>query len=289
MNVQRGGESVCSTGPGVAVRPLIFFLPGLLGEDDPEVAGFLHPLTAYLDLVQITYFDWAKHVETGCDYSVLAEDVLRQIEARAPEGPVRIAGYSLGGHLAFATAAAIEKKGRAVASLAVLDAPVDFASVKGSFAKRMRKRIENLMTFKLRAGLASAISKWLIQDQSWVRLRSILQYRNQTLPVDFHEYLHRKLTMQLVRKIYAAWWRKTLQMAAPVEGILSLFRSQEHEPHESQDLGWGRYCRNVRVIPVAGTHRKMFDPAINGPMQAAFVEVLSGPHDETVVLRSASK
>jgi thioesterase domain-containing protein len=258
-----------------APRPVVFFLPGLFGDDDPEVARFLAPLRSSLELVPVTYFDWVQHVETDCDFAVLADHILRQIETRTPGGSIRMAGYSLGGHLAFAAALALEAKGRKVESLAILDAPLDFASVNGSFGKRLRARIDQVLRFNLRGGLASAISKSLIQERSRPVLRRLARRRNISLPLHFEADLHRKLTMQLVRRIYAGWWQNTLKQAAPLAARWNLFRSQEHEAYESQDLGWAPYCPNLRVIHVAGTHRGMLDPSINGPLRAAFAESLS--------------
>ena len=256
-------------------RPTVFFLPGLFGDQDPVVEEFLAPVRAHLNLVPVTYFDWAGHIETDCDFAVLAAHVLAQIEARAPDGPVRMAGYSLGGHLVFATALALEAKGRKVESLAILDAPLDFGSLKGGFGKKLQSRIAQILRFNLRGGLASVISKCLIREPSWPVLRRLIPYRNTPLPFHFEKELDHKLTMQLVRRIYHNWWQRTLAEAAPLKARWNLFRSQEHEAYESEGLGWEAYCSNLKVIHVAGTHRGMLAPSINGPLRSAFVEALS--------------
>jgi thioesterase domain-containing protein len=269
MQVGRDSENV----PGTQ-RPAVFFFPGLFGEDDPEIAKFCEPLRTDLDFLPVAYFDWARHVETNCDFAALAEDVLAQIETGMPSGPIRMAGYSLGGHLAFATALALEAKGRRVESLAILDAPVDFGSVKGSFRKRLNMRMEQILSFNLRGGLASVIGKCLTGERSRPILRYLPRYQKTKLPFDFDVALHRKLTMQLVRSLHGDWWQKTLQEATPLDAPWNLFRSQEHEAYEPDDLGWAPYCRNLRVIHVAGTHRGMLDPKISGPFRAAFVDCL---------------
>jgi thioesterase domain-containing protein len=259
-------------------RPAVFFLPGLFGEDDPEIAKFCEPIRASLDFLPVGYFDWAQHVETRCDFAILAEHVLKQIETRMPTGPIRMAGYSLGGHLAFATALSLEAKGRRVESLAILDAPLDFASLKGPLSKRLRARTEQILSFNVRGGLASVIGKVLIRERSRPILHSLLRYRNTALPFHFETDLHRKLTMQLVRRLHDGWWEKTLQEANPLQAPWNLFRSQEHEASEREDLGWAPYCRNLRVIHVAGTHRGMLDPAVSGPFRAAFIDALIAAH-----------
>jgi len=260
--------------PGTPL-PAVFFLPGLFGDDDPEIAKFCEPIRAELDFLPVTYFDWAGHAETHFAFAALTEHVLRQIEARMPAGPIRMAGYSLGGHLAFATALALEAKGRRVEALAILDAPVDFASLKGSFRKRLRSRMDQVLRFNLRGGLAAVISKCLIRERSRPILRYLLRYRNTRLPFHFETDLHRKLTMQLVRRLHDGWWQETLREATPLEAPWNLFRSQEHEADECEDLGWGPYCRNLRVIHVAGTHRGMLDPGISGPFRAAFIDAFT--------------
>jgi len=258
-------------------RPVVFVLPGLGGEDDPDFEGFWQPMRSRFDLVKIRYFDWTELVETGCDIDALAAHVRRQIEGKIPAGPVRLAGYSIGGHLAYSTALAFQSEGRWVESVAVLDACVNVSGFTPSFCHRMRARLKRLASFDARAGIASVVAKCLVMDGSRPVLRQLSRYRHLRLPFRFETFLHHKITMQLVRRIYPAWWSALLRQAPPLEAPTWLFRSEEHETGEPEDLGWVEYCPNLKVIRVAGSHRGMLKPPVNGPLRAAFAEAMTAP------------
>jgi thioesterase domain-containing protein len=256
-------------------RPVVFVLPGLGGEDDPELEKFWGPLRPSLDLVPVSYMDWTEILEAGCDFDVIATHVRRQIESREPTGPIRMAGYSIGGHLAYATAVALEKMGRQVESVVILDAPVSIGGFTPPLRHRFRARVEGLFNLNLLDTAASLCAKVLTRDAGRPALRRLSRYRAVPLPLGFENYLHHKITMQLVQRIYPDWWHSTLERAIPLAGTARLFRSEEHEPFEQEDLGWASYCRNLKVSPVAGTHRGMLDSEVNGPLRAAFVEAMT--------------
>ena len=53
-----------------------------------------------------------------------------------------------------------------------------------------------------------------------------------------------------------------------------LFRSEEHGPLESEDLGWKCLCKNLTVIRVSASHDTMLDPrnasAIRAQLESIF-------------------
>jgi thioesterase domain-containing protein len=277
---ERQGESPPwpRVGPAAAqpvFRPVVFVLPGLGGEEDPELEKIWGPARAVLDLVPIAYLDWTDLVERGCDFRAIAEHVRRQIEAKVPSGPIRMAGYSIGGHLAYATAVGFQAAGRPMGCVAILDAPLSVSHFVPSLPQRLRGRFRQVLSFDPGAALSSLISKCLVMDRSRPLLRRFARYRRVRLPFGFDVHLHHKITMQLVRRIYAAWWDGVLGNAPPLDAPVWLFRSEEHEAYEQHDLGWAAYCPNLKVVPVAGSHRGMLDSSINGPLREAFVAAMT--------------
>jgi thioesterase domain-containing protein len=254
--------------------PVVFVLPGLGGEDDPELERFWGPTRTALDLAPVTYLDWTDLIAANDDFTIIADHVRRQIESRIPEGPIRMTGYSIGGHLAYITALAFEKDGRPIESIMILDAPVEVGKHHTPLRQRLLARLRKLFGFKPRAALASLLAKLLMMERFRPLLHRLARYRQTPLPFRFHDFLHHTITMQLVLRIYPAWWRNVLSHAAPLDSPVSLFRSEEHQPGEAEDLGWSKYCRNLTVVNTAGSHRGMLHPSVNGPLREAFISLM---------------
>ncbi len=269
-------------------RITVFYLPGLGGREDPELETFFAPSRALFDLVPLTYLDWKQIAEADCDFNVFAAHVTRQIEIRMPSGPIRIAGYSMGGHLAFAAARGFEQRGRVVAALVILDSPANAIYFTSTLRRRIAVRIKRLLAFDFRSGLASVLAKILILRRARPLLRWLARYRDTLLPWSFDQYLHHKITMQLVRRLFPPWWQSVGPLGPPLAAPAFIFRSEEHEPCEREDLGWNEYCLDVRVIPVAGSHRGMLDPTKNRSMREAFVETMASPASQPPVQVAAA-
>jgi thioesterase domain-containing protein len=256
-------------------RPVVFVLPGLGGEADPDLEIFYRPMRAELDLVPITYLDWVELLDADCEFASVAANVRRQIESRMPNGPIRMAGYSIGGHLAYVTALALRAEGRSVDVVAILDAPADVEDFVLSFREQLRARLERLRSFNVRAGLASLFAKALILGNSHRAFSYLARHRRRTLPFRFDTYLHHTITMQLVLRIFPVWWKKQSQQTTIILDTLTyLFHAEGREPTEREDLGWSKYCSHLKVLNVAGSHRGMLHPSVNAPLRAAFTAAM---------------
>jgi len=98
--------------------PMVFLVPGKWG-DTPLLARFRMACASGIRVVPTSYPD------LGCltrgDFEDIVAHLLAQIELFAPEGPILLAGYSLGGDFAYAVADRVSKRGRRVSALLVLD------------------------------------------------------------------------------------------------------------------------------------------------------------------------
>jgi len=245
---------------------LIFFLPGISEGD----TAYWEPFSNVVRLVPLSYLDWPELVKPEVMFEGLLPHLIRQIQDFKPAGAVHLVGYSIGGPLAYACAMALQAEGRAVDSLTILDGQSGYESV----GTNLRKRWRNLSTFDVRAGLASVLAKLLTQERAWPWLRRLSPMRDRKLPFDFGPYLHLKLKMQLMWRMFPPWWRKVARPNSQLATPTFLFRSEEHETWEPDDLGWGRYCRSVTVIPVAGSHDTMLAPENLGSLCADLVRAL---------------
>jgi hypothetical protein len=140
--------------------------------------------------------------------------------------------------------------------------------------RRLRERFEQLLTLASRDGLGSLVAKGLTLQPAMPLLRHISRWRDTKLPFSFDSYLHHKITIQLMRRLYWPWWRATVQSGFSLMTPTFLFRSEDHEPSESEDLGWRHLCKNLTVIRVAAFHNTMLDPdnadAIRRQLQSIF-------------------
>jgi thioesterase domain-containing protein len=246
--------------------PWLFLLSGLGGEqrlfrDVPQV-------------VPIEYMLWPEFFEQGNDYGAQFREVKAQINARR-KGPVRMVGYSVGGMLAWACASAFQASGLGVESVIILDASAHpDKTVPAPRAARLRRRFEELRAFTVRAAIASLVAKFLSKNSSASLLRRALPYRNTALPFDFHSYLNHKLNMQLQLPVILPWWKQVTETLPKLNAPVFLFRSEEHEPSERQDLGWGELCSDVTVVPVAGSHNGMLEPENCQALSESILRVL---------------
>ena len=261
--------------PNSSATSPVFMLPGLGGEDAPELEGFWGTFRDVLPVVMVSFYDWTDLARPGIDFHALVLHIKRQIESHRPTGPLRLAGYSMGGHLAYACALAFQAEGRQVERLVLLDAPADMEAFSPPLNDRLRERIGRLLSFELLPGLASLIAKFATTERGLPLLRRMTRFRKTRLPLNFHHYLHRKLTMQLLLRMFMPWWRTMAHPSPPFAAPSFLFRSEELQHFRDEDLGWSEYCLDLTVVRVAGSHHSMFDPRNSGPLRAAFLEAMT--------------
>ncbi len=105
LNDNTGGPSLL----GAAGAQNLFVLPPMLG-----FAMIYRPLAERLPGVSFYGFDFVDTAEPEC---VVADHIERQ----QPQGPLTLMGYSAGGNLAFETVKELERRGRTVQRLILLD------------------------------------------------------------------------------------------------------------------------------------------------------------------------
>jgi thioesterase domain-containing protein len=164
---------------------------------------------------------------------------------------------------------ALQAEGKPVDCFVVLDARASY----GPPPTTLRERWEHFATFDVRAGLASILAKLLTRGPGLHLLRRLVPLRHAKLPFNFGAYLHNKLKMQLMVSMFAPWWH-AVQQNSELTTPTFMFRSEQHEAWEPDDLGWGHYCKNVSVLHVPGSHQTMLEPEHFGALCTDLVQVL---------------
>jgi thioesterase domain-containing protein len=261
-------------GMPMAELPIMYLLPGII-DSDPDFDRVWNPLRNTLRIVKVSYLDWTELIIPGADIASVISHVKRQIEIDSPTGPIRLAGFSFGGYVAYACALAFQSAGRSVACLAIVDAPA--IKMRLPWKKRFRSRIQRVSSFDLRAALASTIAKFASRKYAWSLLRRFSRFRSVSLPLDFGEYLHAKITMQLQLQMCATWSSTVAPSAAPLVAPTFIYRSTDLNSAHEEDLGWGRYCSNCKVIRVPGDHLTMLFAENNGMLLSSIRANMTAP------------
>ncbi len=254
-------ESSTSTGNEVERTSAVFILPGV--DDDLRI---WEPLREAFGSRIIGYLDWTELLTASL--ADLAAHVLAQIENLSAAGEIRLVGYSLGGSLGYAVAKALQTAGRPVSCLVLLDSAADVDPTPKSVARRLRERFRQLLTLASRGGIASLAAKVLTLQPALPLLHYVARWRDTRLPFNFDAYLHRKITIQVMRRLYWPWWRSIVESGFSLTTPTFLFRADEHEPFESDDLGWKCLCKHLTVIRVAASHDSILDPDNAGSIRA---------------------
>ena len=256
-----GGIADCSCGVGSirAVNDRSFPTLILLGVGNNAVdpAFFCSSAEHAARFQTIRYPGWRRYVETGFSADKLIEHLAAQIALRAPEGPIRIIGISIGGHLGYAAALNLQASGREIGGFCAIDtltttptSPV--AGWQGralregvgllrdrrldEFGRFLRSRFWNALLRLPGARLASVIRRIAPSD----RLPWILGAD----PI-FGQELSMRLLIQKVAPWTALLDREPITLRAPAV----FFRTYSNAEADSL---WRRRCPGINIVELPG-------------------------------------
>ncbi len=258
--------------------PDVFLLPAI-GGDDPRLVNFRALCRSALRVELVELGDWPELIAPGFDLSALVGSLAERIMNRAPAGPLRLAGWSYGGHLAVAVASALCEAGCEVAFLGILDtttSPLTFADL---VPQRRPTRMENLRQVPawIRAGetanrLADFIVTRVVARPRLLRLAA--RRRHVWLPFGFGFHLNRRMGLRLRRDLLEVW-RLRREPPPPLSvSSLVLFRAAETEPFAPDEVGWCAAYPDIRIVPVTGDHTTMLEPPHLATLCARFIETV---------------
>lgn len=260
-----------------AQTPPIFLLPGM-GKDEPRLVRF-RAACAPLRLVGVDYGDWQEWVTWGLEFSALVDHVVATIEAEAPEGPIFLAGYSLGGLIAYGTAAVLLARGRTLGYFSVIDqlfsrGTIDRAPDAGPKTRRAEfdRFINAFRNGEWADEIACAISRRLIGPRWEPLLRTAARSRLGPAhwPGSLGFYMPYRLSMYLITEMVRRWHVQMAESPQTLPIPTVLFRSNAYPVGTPADLGWRKLCPDLTIIPIDGGHTSMFDPPNLEPLVRKF-------------------
>jgi thioesterase domain-containing protein len=99
---------------------LFVYLPGA-GGGEADLSAFRKSLGAAFQFEIVDYPGWNRYIDENFSAEDLAAEFATQIAAIVPQGPILIAGASLGGHFGYAAALQLKTAGRDVAGFCAID------------------------------------------------------------------------------------------------------------------------------------------------------------------------
>jgi thioesterase domain-containing protein len=247
-------------GFGAAKQPVVFLFPGLSG-DDKEISLLRAGCSSSLRFEAIQPPNWSTIDYDRVNLDGLVSYCVAQIELVAPRGPILLAGYSFGGHVALAVASALEASGRRIGCLALLDTsavpPIEESPI--SVARPIRR-----LAYAIRTGAIGG-------EVGRIAGAIIIRLRNKTLsrflgrlPVvgvsgDMEERIRVSITLSFNLPILRELLSRMAKSNEAFDFPAVLFRCVEQAPGATADLGWSRHLARLQVVPILGDHSSLTD------------------------------
>jgi thioesterase domain-containing protein/acyl carrier protein len=246
---------------------LIFLFPGGGGRDERSLIRFRDQSAASLNFEVVAFGDWRDWVEQDLDFEKLAARARQHIESVQTEGPVHLAGYSQGGQLAFATALALERAGRPVEFVGLLDsiahrpAPPETG---GRLRRAWRMGSRYIGAAIRRTNVNHKDTRIRLVRALWRLCRGPAERRKLLMRVARLDALFRGaggvrlngyIQMHLFAELWRAWFAQG-RYSQPLHSPVFLFRSEDPG---LPDRGWAACCTDLTVVPVGGHHLTIFD------------------------------
>ena len=251
-------------------------LPGAGGDDAVNPAFFCSKAEHAARFQTIGYPGWRRYVETGFSADGLIEHLAAQIALRAPEGPIRIIGISLGGHLGYAAALHLQASGREIGGFCAIDACMTtsasrMAGWKGRALREAAgllrdRRLDEFGRF-LRSRFWRALFR-LTGTRLVNVIRRIASSDRQAWILGADPIFGQELSMRLLIREVAPWIalldREQIALRAPAV----FFRTYSNAEADSV---WRRRCPGINIVEMPGDHHTLLDHGNPSSFRESFV------------------
>ncbi|HEX4604323.1 MAG TPA: amino acid adenylation domain-containing protein [Candidatus Angelobacter sp.] len=210
----------------------------------------------------------------------MAAEYIKDIRIAQPEGPYQIAGWSLGGPIAFEVARQLESAGSKVALLGIFDSAIPASSGKG--LEQLLPPSMSEADFSSEMSMAS-FARWFfradekqfegLNDAQIVNALKEMAQRAGMLPPDVSPAMLQRFVAVAISSGLALFH---YQPANPVQTNVVLFRAAQSLVDDPQ--WWAPWTHgSVETIAVTGSHYDMVFPPAVQTLAAALKEKLSEP------------
>jgi hypothetical protein len=252
-------------------------LPGAGGDVTVNPAFFCSNAEDAGGFQTIAYPGWRRYVEIGFSADKLIQHLAAQIALRAPDGPIRIVGISIGGHLGYAAALALQARGREIGGFCAVDS---FVATSASPTAGWKARALRTGAGLLRDRRLGEFGRFL-RSKFWrgllrlagARLASVIRAiaPSGRLPwiLGSDPIFGQELSMRLLIQEVAPWTasldREPVTLSAPAV----LVRTGSNSDADSV---WRRRCPGIKIIEMPGDHNTLLDSENPGLFRETFVK-----------------
>jgi thioesterase domain-containing protein len=242
-------------------------LPGIYG-DRLELTEFQTRLSPDVAIEIIELQSLEEPLAELMSIEAVGVAVAREIEHRFPRGPVRLAGYSFGGSVAFEAAQHLLSTGRSLHFLGIIDVSSPAAEIdhgqRNSLGLRLFRKISKAYAGEYGGfvGFHYRLLRKLVGSfcSSDFRLHLVLSTVCRFWPAQ-ERSVRRMLMWHFRRRAMSRW------QPIPFQGPVFLAISQENFPSLND---WKLLCPRARVVRLPGKHNAVFHPPALEILLSAF-------------------
>jgi amino acid adenylation domain-containing protein len=224
-------------------RPPIFLVHSLPG----DLLGYGH-LVHHIGEDQPVYgFHGLGDGELGTDLGEMAKTYATSLEKFYPEGTVHLAGWCFGGTFGMAIAQELQRRGRKIGMLALLEC----WPARSKLADRARALKVVLGGTAERRPSGREMAKRLLQGDENPEMVEGFALEINEGPFAKRAAVHARNNEALLR-----------YRTKPYSGAISLLRSSDAPRWavRENDYGWSEFCPNIRVVKVNAEHAEILKP-----------------------------
>jgi thioesterase domain-containing protein len=252
----------------------IIFLSGA-GGGAPNLDVFRESMEDVARFEVIGYPGWRRHVADGFSAEVLIADLVAQIVTRVPRGPIRIVGFSIGGHFGYSAALRLQAMGREIAGFCAIDT---FMMVSPELSEGWKSRAL-AEGFELLRGRRFREFTRFVRSRFWrglfrlagSRLSSLLQRLSSSRRPSVSAsdpIFERELSVRLLIVAVAPWIASLDRQPVPLKAPAILIRTRMTA---SDDAAWRRRCPNIEIFEIPGQHHTLFEAENINSLREAFL------------------
>ncbi len=228
----------------------------------------------------IGYPGWPRYVQRGFSAEMLIKELASQIALRVPEGPIRIIGASIGGHVGYAVALRLQASGRQIGGFCAIDT---FTATSASPMAGWKTRALQDGAALLRDQRLGEFGRFL-RSRLWrasLRLsgKRLVDLVRRLAPSGRLPWILRvdpifeeELSMRLLIRELAPWVASLDRDPTPLSAPAILLRTPSTGDADSL---WRRRCPEIKVVEIPGDHHTLFTSDNSAALREAFLTAAS--------------
>jgi pimeloyl-ACP methyl ester carboxylesterase len=257
----------------------VIFLSGAGGEA-PSFETFRFGRGNDAKFETIAYPGWTQYAAEEFTPEALIADLETKIISKVPQGPIRIVGYSLGGHFGYAVALRLQAAGREIAGFCAIDSFMieSLGPSAGWKARAVSQGLGLLRKCQLREFNRFIRSKFwramlrLFPPRLPILLNGVWSHERLSAIVAFDRVLETELTLRLLLRKVTPWIKSLDYDPVALDAPAALLRSSQYSQY---DAIWRLRCPAIEVIEISGQHSELFSSENIGSLRDSLAAATS--------------